>query len=147
MAYKVTQLRALIERVLREINLYSEAAVNLLLGTAAQESAFGSYLRQVSGPALGAFQMERLTFDDLVQRYGAVVPEIRTFRFEQLEWDLRASIIMARVKYWSIPRPLPPADNVRALADYWKQFYNTPKGAGTVDEFIGAWKKWVVISG
>ena len=53
------QLKELIERVLRKVNLYSDAAVDLLMLTAAQESACGKYIRQLgNGPALGIFQME-----------------------------------------------------------------------------------------
>lgn len=47
MAFNCLQFRDLITRVLKEVALYSPAAVNLLLGTAAQESGFGTYLRQV----------------------------------------------------------------------------------------------------
>jgi hypothetical protein len=144
MALNKHQLRDLIERVLREIHLYSDAAVNLLMGTAAQESAFGSYLKQLgNGPAKGAFQMERLTFDDLQGRFGKVTPEIMKFRFDQLEWDLRASIIMARIKYYSIPENLPLANDIQGLARYWKRWYNTPLGHGTEQEFIDSYKKYV----
>lgn len=53
------QLRNLIRRVLIGIGGYSEEAENLLMGTAAQESALGEYIRQLgNGPALGIFQME-----------------------------------------------------------------------------------------
>ena len=31
---------------------------------------------------------------------------------------------------------LPDADNVAELAHYWKLYYNTPEGKGTVEEFI-----------
>lgn len=44
----------------------SSSAVNLLLGTAAQESAFGTYLRQIGGgPARGVFQMAPATAKDI----------------------------------------------------------------------------------
>ena len=63
MGYDRDQFEDLIKRVLRGQNLpRKQSAIDLLLGTAAQESAFGTYLRQVNGPALGAFQMEPATF-------------------------------------------------------------------------------------
>ena len=52
--------------------LVSQEAENLLMGTAAQESALGEYIRQLgNGPALGIFQMEPETFDDIVRNYLA----------------------------------------------------------------------------
>lgn len=71
------QLRNLIRRVLIGIGGYSEEAENLLMGTAAQESALGEYIRQLgNGPALGIFQMEPETFDDIVRNYLSYRPDL-----------------------------------------------------------------------
>jgi len=140
------QFRNLIERVLRRVDpaLCSLAAVNLLLGTAAQESRFGTYLRQLRrGPARGVFQMEPGTFRWLRGRYKKKYPLIADRLFAEIEWDLRLSIIMARLRYRIVPVVLPDADDVVALARYWKQFFNTIHGAGTVEEFVGNYKKYV----
>lgn len=145
MAFNSHQFRDLVERTLQERNLYSESAVNLLLGTMAQESCFGSYLKQLgNGPALSIFQMEELTFDDLQNRFGKKFPWMKEWKFEEIEWDLKKAILMCRIKYYSIPGPLPPADNLRSLAAYWKKWYNTPLGAGTVQEFIDNYYKYGV---
>lgn len=144
MALHCGQFRDLITRVLQGQRLYSPAAVNLLLGTAAQESAFGTYLRQVGGgEALSPFQIEELTFRDLRSRMDYICPAIRDWNFLQLEWDLRAAIVVARLKYRSIPTPLPASDNLLGLAAYWKQWYNTPIGKGTVEQFIRNYRKYV----
>ena len=45
--------REIVAPALRHIGMWSEAAENLLLGTAAVESRMGTYLRQIGGPALG----------------------------------------------------------------------------------------------
>ena len=63
------QFRDLIRRTLKDITLYSEDAVDLLMMTAAAESNLGEYLRQINGPALGAFQMEPGTHDDIWKNY------------------------------------------------------------------------------
>jgi len=145
MSIHKSQLKSLIKRILNKdlSNLNnSETTVNLLLGTAAQESKFGTYIKQLgNGPALGIFQMERLTFDDLVHRFGDRFPIIKTFVFEQLEWDFRASIIMARIKYYSVPGF--PENNVQSLADYYKKYYNTYLGSATIEEFINNYNKYV----
>ena len=58
--------RDIIEPVLSRLHAASPAARALLLGTAAQESAMGRYIRQLrGGPALGIFQMEPATHDDI----------------------------------------------------------------------------------
>jgi len=141
MAYNKKQFRSLIERILKENDLYSPAAVNLLLGTAAIESQFGTYLKQITGPALSAFQIEPATFRYLKEKYADKVPAWATEKY--LEWDLRLAIIVARLKYLSIKYPLPTADDIKALAHYWKQYYNTPAGKGTEAEFVKAYKQYV----
>lgn len=142
MSYNKFQLRSLIDRVTTRIGLASLDATNQLLGTCAKESDFGTYLRQLgSGPALGAFQMEPDTFEDLVHRFGEKFKLLYGFIFEELEWNLKAAIVMARIKYYSCPGPIP--SDLDGQAHYWKQWYNTPGGKGTIDEYLTAWKRYV----
>jgi hypothetical protein len=145
-AYNKHQFKSLIERTLFEINLYSPAATNLLLGTAAQESRFGTYLKQIRGPAIGAFQVEPNTFNDLRAKYKdprLYLRELVRYSAADMEWNLRLAIIMCRLKYRSIMKPLPDADDLPGLAGYWKKYYNTPLGAGTEAEFIENYRKYV----
>lgn len=140
------QFRSLIRRTLVAFDpaLVSDAAVELLMGTAAQESGLGVYLRQVGGgPALGVFQIEPSTFEYLKKRFGPRYPELIARDVDELEWDVRLSIIMARLKYRSIKAPL-PENNVHALADYWKKFYNTELGDGTTTEFRASYARFCV---
>ncbi len=138
-----------IEPVLRDAQLYSDAAVNLLLGTAAQESHLGKYFMQINGPAVGIFQMEPATHDDIWGNYLKYKPATRPYiatldalsyphkhRADIMFWNLRYAALMCRMHYYRKPQPLPDADDVRALGEYWKQHYNTQLGAGTVDEFV-----------
>jgi len=121
----------------------SAVAVKLLMGTAAQESQLGRYLHQMGkGPAVGAFQMEPLTFKDLQDRFGKKFPMIVMRKAEEMEWDLRLAIVMARIKYYSIPHAL-PADTLTEVAAYWKRWYNTPKGKGTEQEFVDNYIRYV----
>jgi hypothetical protein len=133
-----------VTRVLTDFDpeLATPVAINLLLGTAAQESRFGRYLRQLSGPAVGAFQMEPATFDWLREMFGAKYERLKPRQAQDMEWDLKLATIMARLRYRASPATL-PVDEVTALGAYWKQHYNTPKGAGTVDEFAANYKRYV----
>ena len=57
-------VKYVIEPVLKTLDLYSEDAVNLVLGTACVESECGRWLHQLgTGPALGIYQMEPDTHD------------------------------------------------------------------------------------
>lgn len=145
------QLHNLIEKTLIAINLHSPEAVNLLMGTAAQESHLGHYIRQINGPAVGVFQMEPLTFDDHV-KWLDYKPELKEsikkfagidkFKVTYLEWNLALSIAMARVHYLRRPEALP--HTISGMAGYWKRWYNTYLGRGTELEFINNYNKFVL---
>ena len=139
------QLRYLVERVLRYIGLWSKDAENLILGTIAQESRMGKYIRQLGkGPALGICQMERETFYDIRDNFLCYrqnlknlikdISNVNTLAAESLEYNLALSIAMCRVHYLRVPKPIP--HTLEGYAKYWKEYYNTPLGKGTEDEFI-----------
>jgi hypothetical protein len=147
------QLRNLVNRVLLDIELSSPHASNLIIGTIAQESGLGEYIKQLGGgPARGITQMERLTFNSHVNwmfTYKPTLPVkiqdstgIDFFKFEYLEWNLALSIAMTRVHYFRVPKPLP--DSISGYANYWKRYYNTYKRKGTVIEFIRNYHKYVI---
>lgn len=62
-------LRHVIRPVLKDLNLWSEPAERMVLGTACQESECGRFLVQVGGPALGIYQMEPKTEYDLIKNF------------------------------------------------------------------------------
>lgn len=146
-------LRYVIEPALTPLKLYSLAAGQLLLGTAAAESQCGKYLHQISGPALGIFQMEPATHSDCWDNWlayrGDLAGEIRYMvpqdmwdtgharpRHELLMTDLRYAAIMARVKYRRSPVQLPAENDWHGCAKVWKSVYNSAKGAGTELHFM-----------
>lgn len=156
------QLRELVIRpALEAIGLHSPAAEELVLGTACQESACGRFLIQNArgggyGPAKGIFQMEPRTHDDIWENYilhNATLAENVTrlsvtgehFPYadsEELTYNLRYAAAMCRIHYRRVRAALPTVGNVVAQADYWKQYYNTPLGAGTVKEYLDNWRKY-----
>ena len=158
MAFNKDQFKSLIEKVLTKMDMNSKSAVNLLLGTAAQESGFGTYLRQLGdGPALGVFQMEPATERDIWSNYLAY-REKETNIIEylvsitgadgkyslDLEGNLIYQIAMARLHYRRVKEPLPLFDDINGLARYWKNHYNTIHGKGTIEEFIKNYYKYVI---
>ena len=130
--------------VLSELQLYSDVAEQLVLGTIAQESKLGTYLAQVRGPALGIGQMEKATHDDIVEHFLKFNRVLRMrvlnaacvvdFDSRRLIYNLRYAVAFVRIQYYRVPAAL-PKNNVNSLARYWKQHYNTYKGRGTMAEF------------
>lgn len=151
MSINTKQLIELIIRpTLQDLGLYSLSAEQLLAGTCAQESGMGTYIKQVGkGPALGIFQMEPLTHDDLWENYLSrgdlwlkVCHKYGDTEAKDMIYDLSYACAMARIHYLRIKEPLPPADNIPALAAYWKRYYNTALGKGKESEYIANWNKY-----
>lgn len=149
-----SQLRDLVIcPTLQQLGLDSRAARNLLLGTAAVESHGGDYLQQLHGPALGIYQMEPRTHDDIWEHFlrqprrQALGERIFALHViggaEEMAWNLRYATAMARAHYLRVPEPLPDADDGWALGRYWKKHWNTYLGAGTVDQFRAAYARLV----
>jgi len=137
---------SIVRPVLTHLKLWSPQAENLLLGTAAHESKMGTNLVQQGGPALGIFQMEPATHDDCWNNYLAYRNDLaakavelcahKMERREQLVWNLYYATAMCRLQYNRFKEPLREADDVGALARYWKRYWNTDQGKGTVEQFM-----------
>jgi hypothetical protein len=119
---------------------------NLLLGTAAQESG-GAYIAQFpSGPALSYWEIEEATAIDVLARVKQrspwrwvtmqrlLIPALDPIK--QIATNMVYAAALCRLKYWLVEEALPAAHDVPALGAYWKQYYNTEYGAGTVAEFV-----------
>lgn len=147
------QLRDLIVRpVLEQLDLYSLAAEQLVMGTAAQESGCFRYIRQhlgkgKHGRGRGFWQIEPATAVDLIPRapklaseaiYRLMIPGLPLET--QLEGNLYLGAALCRLKYRDDPNPLPVAGDVGAMAETWKRCYNTYKGKGKPAEFVANWR-------
>lgn len=130
---------------LSKIGHAEPAAVRLVIGTGLIESNY-QYLAQQGGPALGFWQMEPETCQDIWDSYLTYQPAMRTNilsllalygdKFEQLSWNLQYAAAMCRIKYLRAPQVLPHVDDLEGLAQYWKLIYNSPLGAGDPAMFI-----------
>jgi len=133
---------------LKRLGLHSKAAENLVMGTAAQESKMGEYLKQLGdGPARGIFQMEQATEKDIWINYLAYKPKLRDkvlaitatktpYYQDEMLYNLRYAAAMCRIHYLRKRGSLPDHDDVEGLGSYWKDHYNTYLGRGTVEEFV-----------
>ncbi|GAB0057936.1 hypothetical protein SIID45300_02270 [Candidatus Magnetaquicoccaceae bacterium FCR-1] len=144
------QLRDLIIRpTLQRLGYWTEAAEELVLGTAIQESGL-RFVRQLgSGPARGLWQMEPATHDDLWLNYlnsrtkiglNVLGPYSKPDA-GRLVWDLGYACAMCRVHYLRCPGVLPAAGDHEGQAAYWKRWYNTALGAGTIEQYLANWQR------
>lgn len=148
-------LPSLRRRVIRpacdHLGLWSQAAENLLWGTANYESELLFLEQQGGGPALGLWQIEPATRRDLYDRWLTRRPHLREkLRAlvapvpkpeKQLATNLMYACAVARLIYYRRPEPLPHADDIEGLAAYWKQWYNTPAGAGSAARWVLKYRK------
>jgi hypothetical protein len=154
---KLEDIRDFVVRpALERIGLPALNREQLVLGTGNVESQY-RFLDQTTpgpGPAYGMWQMEKLTHDDLWVNFlpsqptlrdalheiagspRAVIPPITT-----LHWNLIYSAAMCAVHYRRVRAALPAAGDYAAMAAYWKQWYNTPKGKGTVEKALPFFKE------
>ncbi|MBL4761209.1 MAG: hypothetical protein JKY93_00750 [Gammaproteobacteria bacterium] len=152
-----------IQPALKALGLYSLAAENLLVGTAKHESGGGRYLAQINGPALGIYQIEPATHRDIFENFlayrpdlaahvidlaayvavamhplinGLVADHIMQLLDEQLITNLLYSTAIARLVYYRDSHALPAADDLPALAAYYKRVFNTVSGKASEQDFI-----------
>jgi hypothetical protein len=127
------------------------AAEQLLVGTALAESE-GIYIDQITGkkdetlgPAIGLWQIEPWVAKDLFDTYlvyrhevraqinSLIAPEPNLAR--QLASNLFYACAIARLIYYRQPEAMPEANDLEAMANYWKAYYNSELGKGTPAHF------------
>lgn len=156
---ELEELKQLIKEITIKMGMYSEESNLLLLMTAAHESKL-KYRRQITKNfdynkhAVSLFQIEKGTFISLFENYLRYRPEklklledINAFvefgeyesAFMDLENDDEFAIAVCRLIYYAIPKSLPSSQY--DLACYWKKYYNTEYGKGTVEKFLEDWEE------
>lgn len=149
------QLRKIIAETLQAINLYSEDATELLLMVAAHESKLGHYLYQVGGPALGVWETEPATYNDILKnfldyRLSLKITVMRALGMQAmpdasfLAHNLRLGIIMARLQFARHQGPLPSKDDLNAMGALCKTVFNSAKGKATPEEYISDYSRLVL---
>lgn len=135
-------------------NYDSKNARMLLLATAAIESNCGYSLVQKGGPALGPWQMEPETHDDIWDNCDALRSDHFSQSIDKLSDDivwshdyqflincLTYACAMARLKYSMDKEALPSHNEPYEIYRYYKRVYNTHLGASTWEKFQAAWSE------
>jgi hypothetical protein len=135
-------------------NYQSDSSDLLSLCTAAIESDCGHFVKQVNGPALGIWQMEPDTSEDVwvncdalkksnfIDKITHLIPT--SCLFDNYELALidspKYACAMARLKYSMDSNPLPKVtgnrkEDERAFYYYYKRVYNTELGKSTFNKW------------
>tara|TARA_R100000388_G_scaffold92724_1_gene76149 strand:+ start:6805 stop:7275 length:471 start_codon:yes stop_codon:yes gene_type:complete len=150
-------LKQIIKYTLIKMDMYSEEACDLVYETGMAESGYRA-LEQKGGPALGFFQCEPETADDILKNYvifrsaisqklielgmpAKIMADIKSpDHIDVLKYCLITNIALqvafCRLKYRRDKDPIPTTKKARAA--YWKKIYNTKLGKGTVEHYMKA---------
>lgn len=144
--------------VLEPLITYSRVAENQILGDWAHESGGFQYRRQLGGgPGTGLPQFEEPSFRDVYVRYlglpghhalktkvDTLWPNDGSDPWLQIEHNDKFAAGIHRIKYAMSPRPLAADPNdVFEMARTWKAIWNTPLGAGTPEQWIADYRRYV----
>ncbi len=127
----------------------NHTAIPLIIGTMCAETQLGT-LKDPTEFSVGSgiAQFDKIGYVDVLKRTSKTNKEIIREEFaididkvtySMLEYNPLLSIIFCRLKYRLIPEPIPKT--LEAQAQYWKTYYNTSAGKGTVDHYIKLYKK------
>ncbi len=67
---------------------------------------------------------------------------VKSLAAEDMITNDALSICMCRVQYFRQKEAIP--NTLRGYAEYWKKYYNTEKGKGTVQQFIDDYKFYIL---
>lgn len=133
--------------------LNSQGAEELLTGVACHESDGLLYVRQLGdGPALGPYQMEPATHDDLFRNFLAFRPWLKqavlnfsayseTF-YGELAFNAFYATACARAQFYRFSDLIPEVGDLLSQANLWKLRWNSMVGRGTVAEYIDHWNEY-----
>jgi hypothetical protein len=128
---------------LNKMGMWSEAAGELVLGTAIVESNL-TYLKQHGdGPALGLWQVEPATHEDFYAFRPEMMNCLMGLRSPALDINenfatiLMYGIAVCGLCYYRKSDPLPEAGDVGTVRASWNKHCNTPLGVGTVVMALG----------
>lgn len=146
-------LQLVIVPALAALPMLSATPRRLLLATAMTESNIAATIQRGGGPALGYFQMEDGTHNDIFRSFLNPDPDShyaghpaliealtkissRVGAADEMAKNPIYAAAMARIFYFRAPDALPEENNLEAIWEYYKKHWNTWKGAATRQHFM-----------
>lgn len=147
MIFSADDLRCLVIReTLKYLGEWSQAAENLLVGTAIQESGLGFCLKE--NRRLGIFHISasahRAVWDHHLVHYPELASQVRGLAGQHAFIDDPHGELLTNLKYataiaWGIYRkvgqPLPDADDIEGLGAFWQQHFHS-RPSGRASDFV-----------
>ncbi len=123
-------------------------ATYMLVETAIAETGLGQIEDKTVGAGMGITQFDEFPFDDLKKRsldkrdkiYQNLGVDISLVEWDDLRYNPFLGLLFARLQYLPLKESIP--ETIEERAAYWKQYYNTPKGKGTVEHYLEMNKKF-----
>lgn len=146
---KINEFREKCEKHLREFQMFSPEALELLTMLAAHESSGCVHWRQIGGgPARGPFGLEIPTHDEIWKHSDTIKARAQRLGIREekalLETDLRYNIFVARHYLAMDKNPLPKG--FINMANYAKTYWNT-HGKATPEKYLNdliMWERGVI---
>jgi len=121
----------------------NHTADKLLLETAGSETGKGTIADKTRDAGMGITQFDWIGFKDTLDRTRQKDKDkileyfdinIDWIKWEELRYNPLLAMIFTRLKYKLIPEVIPISKEDRAR--YWKKYYNTEAGKGTIEHYL-----------
>ena len=142
------QIKEIIIWALKEMDLYSFDAADLVYKTGMAETGYRHLKQMGGGPAIGFWQIEPATLIDIMDNYVKYRPELekglKSLGFDRSDMETRVmsnialQAVFCRLKYKRDKYALPLIGDLLGQAKYWKRVYNSHLGKGTIEHFMEA---------
>ena len=127
-----------------EFGSYSASAVELLAMICAHESLGGRYRKQVGGPALSIYQVERIAHDDVWNRHRSIKANALKVGIKcdwaQMEHSDRYATFVARHIIALDPNAIPT--DPTQMAEWCKKNWNKG-GKATAEKYLNDYNSWI----
>ena len=133
--------QCVVRPTLEHLGHWSQAAENLLIGTAAQESGLGFHLTEGNNRGIGIYQIRRRIHRSIWDNYLVNHPELASrirglasqheflsHPHAELATNLSYATAIAWMIYYRHNKQLPNASDLEALSHFWQRYYQRPRG-------------------
>jgi hypothetical protein len=152
--FNIDQFREnILAPALDALQIRSKELAELLVFTCAVESAGGTYVKQIQGPALGIYQIEPNSFTDVWQNYAIRKPDVLNLLALNLgvhrvpePREVITNLLLATAMcalFYQHRKVFPKQMDEDYLWDLYKKYYNTEKGAAQKEPSILAYRKFI----
>lgn len=129
------------------VDIYSENRADLVLKIGAAETLYRTQKQGGGGPARSWWQMEPKTHNDIWSTFlgqshrknivdGLSCMSYAPGDIKELTNNPWYAAAMCGIHFLRFKEPLPEAGETLSQAEYWKKYYNTSEGKGTISGFL-----------